>query len=65
MLRGGGHGEAVLRALERAAAERGDKEIMLHAQRSAEAFYARLGYAPHGEPFEEAGIAHIEMRRKL
>ena len=23
------------------------------------------GYAPHGEPFEEAGIAHIEMRRGL
>ena len=64
-LRGGGHGEAVLRALEAAAAGRGDREIMLHAQRSAEAFYLRLGYAPHGEPFEEAGIAHIEMRRKL
>ncbi|MEJ8809629.1 YbgC/FadM family acyl-CoA thioesterase [Variovorax ureilyticus] len=64
-LRGGGHGEAVLRALEAAAATLGDKEIMLHAQRSAENFYARLGYAPHGEPFEEAGIPHIEMRRKL
>ncbi|MGO4391622.1 YbgC/FadM family acyl-CoA thioesterase [Variovorax sp. M-6] len=64
-LRGGGHGEAVLRALEAAAAARGDSEVTLHAQRSAEAFYTRLGYAPHGEPFEEAGIAHIEMRRKL
>jgi predicted GNAT family N-acyltransferase len=39
--------------------------VTLHAQRSAEAFYLRLGYAPHGEPFEEAGIAHIEMRRPL
>ena len=64
-LRGGGHGEAVLRALEAAAAARGDREVTLHAQRSAEAFYARLGYVPYGEPFEEAGIAHIEMRRKL
>ena len=64
-LRGGGHGEAVLRALEAAAAARGDTEVMLHAQRSAERFYARLGYAPHGEPFEEAGIAHLEMRRTL
>ena len=64
-LRGGGHGAAVLRALEAAAAARGDREVTLHAQRSAEAFYARLGYAPHGAPFEEAGIAHIEMRRKL
>jgi YbgC/YbaW family acyl-CoA thioester hydrolase len=64
-LRGGGVGAAVLRALEAAAAARGDSEVMLHAQRSAEAFYARLGYRVHGEPFEEAGIAHIEMRRGL
>ena len=64
-LRGGGHGEAVLRALEGAAAARGDTAVMLHAQRSAERFYARLGYLPHGEPFEEAGIAHQEMRRAL
>ncbi|VTU27804.1 putative N-acetyltransferase YjcF [Variovorax sp. PBL-H6] len=65
VLRGGGHGAAVLRALEDAAKARGDREVMLHAQRSAEAFYTRLGYAQHGEPFEEAGIPHIEMRRAL
>jgi YbgC/YbaW family acyl-CoA thioester hydrolase len=65
VLRGGGHGAAVLRKLEEAAKARGDREVMLHAQRSAEDFYRRLGYAPHGEPFEEAGIAHIEMRRAL
>ncbi|WP_076997768.1 YbgC/FadM family acyl-CoA thioesterase [Variovorax sp. KK3] len=64
-LRGGGHGAAVLQALEHAAKARGDREVTLHAQRSAEAFYARLGYGLHGEPFEEAGIAHIEMRRAL
>jgi len=65
VLRGGGHGAAVLRALEDAARAGGASEVRLHAQRSAEAFYARLGYQPHGEPFEEAGIAHIEMRLKL
>jgi YbgC/YbaW family acyl-CoA thioester hydrolase len=64
-LRGGGHGQAVMRTLEAVAAARGDREVTLSAQRSAEAFYARLGYVPHGEPFEEAGIVHIEMRRKL
>ena len=64
-LRGGGHGENVLRVLEAAAHARGDREVTLHAQRSAESFYRRLGYAPHGAPFEEAGIAHIEMRRAL
>ena len=64
-MRGGGHGAAVLRALEAAARARGDREVTLHAQRSAERFYARLGYAVSGEPFDEAGITHIEMRRTL
>ncbi len=65
VLRGQGHGEQVLRALEAAARARGDKAVALHAQRSAERFYARLGYAPVGEPFEEAGIAHVTMQRVL
>ena len=64
-MRSGGYGAAVLAALEQAARARGDREVALHAQRSAERFYARLGYRPHGEPFEEAGIAHLEMRRLL
>ncbi len=38
----------VLRALEAAARARGDREVTLHAQRSAEAFYTRLGYVPAG-----------------
>jgi len=65
VLRSGGHGAAIMQALESAAKARGDREIGLHAQRSAERFYARLGYTVHGEPFEEAGIPHIEMRRAL
>lgn len=64
-LRGSGHGAAVLRALEDAACRRGQREVLLHAQRSAEGFYRRLGYSVAGAPFEEAGIAHIEMRRML
>ncbi len=61
VLRGSGLGKAVLRALMAAARERGEPEVMLHAQRSAEGFYAGLGFTARGEPFEEAGIAHIEM----
>ncbi len=64
-LRSGGHGAAVVRVLEEAALARGDREVALNAQRSAERFYARLGYAVHGEGSEEAGIPHIEMRRTL
>lgn len=62
VLRGSGLGRAVLRTLMAAARERGEHEVMLHAQRSAEGFYAGLGFKVQGEPFEEAGIAHIEMR---
>lgn len=65
VLRGTNLGRDVLRALLQAAAQRGDHEVMLHAQRTAEGFYARLGFVPRGEPFEEAGIVHIEMVHAL
>jgi len=65
VLRGSRLGRDVLRALMQAATERGDREVMLHAQRSAEGFYARLGFVSRGETFEEAGIVHIEMTHSL
>ena len=65
VLRGADLGRDVLHALMQAARQRGDHEVMLHAQRSAEGFYARLGFSPRGEPFEEAGIPHIEMFTEL
>ena len=40
-------------------------EVQLHAQRSAEGFYRRAGFTVVGEPYEEAGIAHIAMARRL
>jgi YbgC/YbaW family acyl-CoA thioester hydrolase len=64
-LRGGGAGRAVLAALMQAARERGDREVLLHAQTSAAAFYARAGFTPRGPEFDEAGIPHVEMVRAL
>ena len=64
-LRGSGVGRQVLEALMRTARERGDTDVLLHAQTSASAFYARAGFVPRGPVFEEAGIAHIEMLRRL
>ncbi|MEP6825557.1 MAG: YbgC/FadM family acyl-CoA thioesterase [Ramlibacter sp.] len=61
VLRGAGVGQQVLQALLAAARTRGDFQAILHAQRSAQAFYRRLGFRPQGEPFSEAGIPHIEM----
>jgi YbgC/YbaW family acyl-CoA thioester hydrolase len=62
-LRGSRVGRAVLDALLAHARARGEPEVMLHAQVSANGFYLRAGFVPHGPEFEEAGIAHQEMRR--
>lgn len=64
-VRGGGVGLAVLDALMQAARSRGDREVLLHAQTSAAPFYAKAGFVPRGEEFEEAGIPHLEMVRAL
>jgi YbgC/YbaW family acyl-CoA thioester hydrolase len=64
-VRGSGVGRAVLEALMRAARERGDTTVMLHAQTSASSFYVRAGFVPSGPMFDEAGIAHVEMSRAL
>jgi YbgC/YbaW family acyl-CoA thioester hydrolase len=64
-LRGCGFGEQVLRALVEKAQQRGDRGIELHAQRTARDFYARLGFAAQGEPYEEAGIPHVTMTSAL
>jgi YbgC/YbaW family acyl-CoA thioester hydrolase len=64
-LRGSHIGGDILHTLMGAARRRGDSEVMLYAQRSAESFYQRLGFAPRGEPFEEVGIPHIEMVKAL
>ena len=65
VMRGCGFGEQVMRALADQAQRRGDRAIELHAQRTARDFYARLGFEPQGEPFEEAGIPHVTMRSAL
>ena len=65
VLRGSGVGRLVMDRLMAAARERGDHEVVLHAQSSAEAFYRRLGFAVRGEPFDEVGIEHIEMTASL
>lgn len=60
-MRGCNLGALVLNTLVNLAQKRGDQQVILHAQRSAEAFYAKSGFVPQGAPFDEVGIAHIEM----
>ena len=65
VLRGQLWGRAILDALVDASRERGDAKVILHAQCSAEGFYRRAAFEVVGEPYEEAGIAHITMQRAL
>ncbi len=62
-MRGSAIGQALLEALLEAARQRGDGEVMLHAQHSAVGFYTRAGFVARGNPFDEAGIPHLEMVR--
>lgn len=63
--RGAGVGTALLQALMSAARSRGLTEVQLNAQTQAQPFYARYGFAPEGEEFDDAGIAHRAMRLAL
>ena len=64
-LRGSGVGRQVMQALVDAAKQRGDAEVMLHAQRSAQGFYERAGFTSRGAYFEEAGLPHLEFFKRL
>jgi predicted GNAT family N-acyltransferase len=64
-LRGNGVGGRLLAGAEREAAERGAREMLLHAQRRAEPFYATHGYVAEGGTFLEAEIEHVRMRKAL
>ena len=63
--RGTGVGRQVLDALMAAAKARGDQSVLLYSQASAVPFYLRSGYQAEGAPFEEAGIPHLAMRKRL
>lgn len=64
-VRGGHLGRQVLDCLVEAARQRGDREVVLHAQCHAQAFYEKAGFTPRGDIDEEAGIPHIMMGRLL
>lgn len=65
VLRHASLGSQVLTALIAAARDRGDQQVLVHAQQAATGFYARIGFKPQGEGFEEDGLPHIEMVQAL
>lgn len=64
-VRGARWGRVLLDALVDAARARGDKQVQLHAQCSAQGFYERSGFAAVGMPYEEAGLPHLLMAKDL
>ena len=61
--RGTGLGVALMHAMRHHIEETSMATVItLGAQTHATGFYERLGYRPHGEVFDDAGIPHIEMR---
>lgn len=63
--RGIGVGALLMELIEKRLAARRFQEIYLHARESAEGFYHRLGYVDRGERFEEVGIPHVAMYKRL
>ncbi|MDR4998961.1 GNAT family N-acetyltransferase [Brevibacillus sp. FSL K6-0770] len=63
--RGTGLGRQIMLVMEDAAKELGFDSLKLNAQTHAQRFYEKLGYEPHGDVFDEAGIEHIAMVKAL
>lgn len=62
--RGTGMGHALIhQALECLTSQWGVQSIRIGAQARLEDFYRQYGFVPDGAPYDEDGIAHIEMVR--
>jgi predicted GNAT family N-acyltransferase len=62
---GQGLGRILVTFTENIARQQGYKTVRLNARETAVPFYARLDYLPVGEPFDEVGLPHLEMRKTL
>ena len=62
--RGQGHGDRLLEFMLAAARERGFRKYKLHGQARLRGFYEKHGFRAAGEPFLEAGIPHLLLRKE-
>ena len=60
-----GIGAEILQALSDEARKRGQAAVVVSAQLQAAEFYREQGFAAEGKVYEEAGILHQKMRKKL
>lgn len=65
VIQGKNIGRKLVEFAENYAKEQGYSSIELHARKVAMLFYQKLGYHVVGEEFEEVGIPHFSMEKKL
>lgn len=63
--RGQGIGNKIMGAALDILAQKEVKEVVIHAQEYIKSLHEKLGFQPEGERFEEAGIPHVKMRKRL
>lgn len=64
-VRGKGYGIQLVKALEDYAADSGMTSIILHARHYAVGFYEKLGYIITSDVFQEVGMDHFVMKKKI
>ena len=64
-LQGKGLGRKLLQYFEEVARLQGYSIVELNARKSAYIFYEKLGYQVQGVEFQEVGIPHFKMTKKL
>lgn len=62
---GRGIGKALVDFSEKFTKEKGGRLITLHARETAVSFYEKLDYTIVSERFEEVGIPHFKMEKRL
>jgi predicted GNAT family N-acyltransferase len=62
---GQGHGRSLLAGVERILCAEGLERITLNARSAVRGFYEKCGYHAEGGEFQEIGIPHIRMTRRM
>ena len=63
--RGQGIGKKIMEKALDVIAQNNIQEVIIHAQEYIKSLHQQLGFEQQGERFEEAGIPHVKMRKKL
>jgi len=63
--RGQGIGQKLMSTALNLLEKEGYSEVIIHAQEYIKNLHEKLGFQPEGNRFDEAGISHIKMVKKL